>query len=245
MTIKLCILDNDILAPDVVAQGYASYGAMFERLFREVGVDWTFQAFRTPLGEYPASFDEFDAVLLTGSKADSFSDEPWVVTLREKVTTLIAARKPLLGVCFGHQLIAYCMGANVGRAPQGWGIGAQNYPWLGEGAAWSRVEGETLSLLAAHQDQVLELPKGAELLAGNEHCPIAAFTAGGHILSVQPHPEFDQAYEGMILDRIRPQLDEPKYQRCHETLSKPHDGLRMARTMVDFVERALWTTAPV
>ena len=62
-------------------------------------------------------------VLLTGSRADSFSDEPWVRVLRGHVSELLERRKPLLGICFGHQLIAHCLGAPVGRAPQGWGMG--------------------------------------------------------------------------------------------------------------------------
>ena len=119
---KLCILDNDILDGHL-AEAYSSFGALFIRLFEGVGTDWTMAVFHTQLGQYPASFDDFDAVLLTGSRADSFSDAPWAVELRRHVTTLLDQRKKMVGVCFGHQLIALCMGARVGRAPQGWGAG--------------------------------------------------------------------------------------------------------------------------
>ena len=133
-TLRVCILDNDNLDPAVV-DTYVSYGAMTEKMFAAAGVPWQFERFNTTRGEYPASFDAYDAVLLTGSKADSFSDEPWVRTLRERTTELLEQRKKLLGICFGHQLIAYCLGAEVGRAPQGWGMGRMGYDWVGADAA--------------------------------------------------------------------------------------------------------------
>jgi GMP synthase-like glutamine amidotransferase len=125
---KLCILDNDFLDP-TVAPTYIGYGAMFERLLRQAGADGTFDIFNTVRGEYPASFAPYDAVLLTGSKADSFSQEPWVLTLKDKVQALLDAKKKLVGVCFGHQLIALCLGAKVGRAPQGWGASSGASHW--------------------------------------------------------------------------------------------------------------------
>src|SRR4051812_13498494 len=100
---RICILDNDHLDP-AVADTYVSYGAMTETMFAAAGVPWRFDRFDTTQGHYPDSFDPYDAVLLTGSKHDSFSDEPWVVALRERVTELLAQRKKLLGICFGHQL---------------------------------------------------------------------------------------------------------------------------------------------
>ena len=116
---KLCVLDNDVLDP-AVEPTYTSYGAMFERLLRAAGADWSFDIFNTTQGQYPASFDAYAAVLLTGSQADSFSQEDWVLELRRCVEQLLNAKKKLIGVCFGHQLIALCLGARVGRASQGW-----------------------------------------------------------------------------------------------------------------------------
>ena len=96
-------------------------------MFAAAGVPWRFDRFDTPNGRYPESFDDYDVVLLTGSKADSFSDEPWVQELRRRVTGLLQQRKKLLGICFGHQLIAHCLGAEVGRAPKGWGMPCRIY----------------------------------------------------------------------------------------------------------------------
>ncbi len=231
---KLCILENDYLDP-VVEPTYKGYGAMFERLLQAAGATGEFDIFNTTKGEYPASFDAYDAVLLTGSRADSFSQEPWVLTLRAKVEELLNAKKKLVGVCFGHQLIALCMGAKVGRAPQGWGAGRMQYQWLAPDLP--NAQGRTdVALLASHQDQVFELPPGATLLATSEFCPVAAYAVQDRVFCVQPHPEFVEAYSAFLLDKRRPLLGEEQYLACTDSLAQGHDGEAVAHMMVAFIE---------
>ncbi|MDO9312916.1 MAG: amidotransferase [Burkholderiaceae bacterium] len=228
---KLCILDNDFLDP-AVEPTYVGYGAMFERLLRQTGAEGRFDIFNTVKGEYPASFDAYDAVLLTGSKADAFSQEPWVLTLKDQVQALLKAKKKLIGVCFGHQLIALCLGAKVGRAPQGWGAGRMTYQWLAPELAQGR---EAVALLASHQDQVFELPSGTQLLATSDFCPVAAFGIDGQVFCVQPHPEFVEDYSAFLLNKRRAMFGEEKYHEFTQSLAKGHDGLAVARMIVAFI----------
>lgn len=230
---KLCILDNDFLDP-AVEPIYTGYGAMSERLLRQAGAEGEFAIFNTVKGEYPDSFEAYDAVLLTGSKADSFSQEPWVLALKEKVQALLKARKKLIGICFGHQLIALCMGAKVGRAPQGWGAGRMSYEWTAPELPEAQGRNE-VALLASHQDQVLELPSGAKLLATSAFCPVAAFGVDGQVFCVQPHPEFVEDYSAFLLNKRRTMFGEEKYQAFIQSLAQGHDGLAVARMMVAFI----------
>jgi GMP synthase-like glutamine amidotransferase len=230
----ICILENDILDPDG-APVWGSYAAMFEGLLRSAGYQGTVEAFNARQGQYPDSFDCYDAVLLTGSRADSFSDEAWVVDLRQRVCALLASGQRLIGVCFGHQLIAHCLGARVERAPQGWGLGRTVYNWHGpEDVAGSQG---TLALLASHQDQVFDLPAGATLLASNTHCPIAAYSIGKQVLCVQPHPEFDAQYSAFLLGKRRTIFGESVYLDRMSSLSHGHDGERFASFMLRFIEQ--------
>jgi GMP synthase-like glutamine amidotransferase len=232
---KLCLLENDELDGELGAR-YDRLGAMFKRLFADAGADWTIEVFNTYRGEYPASFDDYDAVLLSGSKADSYSQESWVQALRQKVSELLQQRKKLMGVCFGHQLIASCLGAKVGRAPQGWGAGSMKYQW--HDPQWPAAQGRTdITLLASHQDQVLELPAGATLLASNDFCPVAAFAVGTQVLCVQPHPEFVEDFSAYLLNKRRAILGETLYHAGSQSLAQGHEGVAMARMMVAFVER--------
>ena len=236
-TRRICILDNDNLDP-AVADAYVSYGAMTEKMFAAAGVPWRFERFNTTRGEYPESFDAYDAVLLTGSKADSFSDEPWVRTLRERTSELLAQRKKLLGICFGHQLIAVCLGADVGRAAQGWGMGRMRYEWLGEPPLKPAAADATINLLASHQDQVRSLPAGATLLARSEFCPIAAYRVDDHVFCIQPHPEFVEDYSAWILSKRPESVAADRREHVRAEMALPHDGLDVARFMQAFVEGA-------
>lgn len=232
---KLCILENDDLDPAVVPT-FSRYGDMFERLFRDAGATgWQFDIFNTPRSEYPASFDAYDAILLTGSKADSFSNEPWVVDLRQRVSALLDQKKKLLGICFGHQLIAICLGAKVGRAPQGWGVGRMSYDWHAADLPLA-PEDNKMALLVSHQDQVLELPENAVLLASNAHCPVAGYAVGEEVFCVQGHPEFVEEYSAFLMGRRRERLGETLYNNGVDSLQHGHDGLAVARMMIAFVE---------
>jgi len=230
---KLCILENDLLdAP--LQDAYGGFGAMFQRLLRQAGAVGEFDVFNTVRGEYPESFDAYDAVLLTGSRADSFSQEPWVLALKDKVTALLETKRKLIGVCFGHQLIALCMGAKVGRAPQGWGAGRMQYAWTAPDLP--QAQGRTgIALLASHQDQVFDLPSGAKLLATSEFCPVAAFGVDDQVFCVQPHPEFVEDFSAYLLNKRRSILGEDKYTSSTASLAHGHDGLDVARMMVAFI----------
>jgi len=232
---RICILDNDNLDPAVV-ESYVSYAAMMETMFAAAGVRWQFERFNTTRFEYPDTFDVYDAVLLTGSRADSYSDEPWVRTLRDRVGELLGQRKKLLGICFGHQLISLCLGAEVGPAPQGWGIGRMTYDWCGPAPLTPTHRAPTVALLASHQDQVVTLPTGATLLARSEFCPIAAYQVADHVLCVQAHPEFTDDYSAYLLEKNRALVGEERHAQARADLGRPHDGLDVARFMRVFVE---------
>lgn len=231
---KLCILDNDILEGQL-AQDYTSFGSLFIRLFEQAGAQWRMDVFNTQHGEYPASFDDYDAVLLTGSRADSFSDEAWVVELRRRVTALLEARKRMVGVCFGHQLIALCMGAPVGRAPQGWGAGRMTYDWHRNDLPHC-TERTAISLLASHQDQVHALPSGATLVASSDFCPVAAFTVDDAVFCIQPHPEFEESLSAYLINKRRDLLGAEKHSASLNSLAHGHEGAHIARMLVAFIE---------
>ena len=158
------------------------------------------------------------------------------------VSALLAQGQKLVGVCFGHQLIAHCLGARVERAAQGWGLGRTVYDWHGPDGIANPLG--KLALLASHQDQVLELPEGATLLASNAHCPIAAYSISEQVLFVQPHPEFDARYAAFLLGKRRAMFGEAVYQDRLKTLEEGHDGIQFGAFMLQFIYPDLGRSAP-
>ncbi|MEX1198054.1 MAG: gamma-glutamyl-gamma-aminobutyrate hydrolase family protein [Pseudohongiellaceae bacterium] len=231
--IRLAILDCDILYPELQPQWH-SYGEMFRRLLGEAGVDWDMRLYTVINGEYPASPDEADAFLITGSKYDAFADEDWVRRLREYVRTLYAQGKPLIGICFGHQLLAHALGGEAARSDKGWGLGVMRYE-LQERPGFID-EGDAVRLIASHRDQVRRLPADARLLLSNAFCPLAGFHVPGRLLALQGHPEFTARYAQDLLDCRKDRLPAATVTAARRTLvAEEAEGIRVGRWIRRFV----------
>lgn len=235
---KLAILDADILRDDLTER-YDSYGRMFIKLFRRVAPHWHCQAFNVVHGDYPDMAD-FDAFLVTGSKSDAFSDEPWIAGLREFCRRCYhydkkdQQDKKLLGICFGHQLLAHALGGKADRSSSGWGLGVMTYQ-LCEQPDFI-ADDEPVTLLVSHQDQVVALPGNAQRLLHNDFCRNAAFLIPGKVLCFQGHPEFTHQYLRDLMAGRRDQLDPKVFAAAEQSMHTPHEGDRVARWMVRFVE---------
>ena len=135
----------------------------------------------------------------------------------------------------GHQLIAYCMGAQVGRSDKGWGTGRMTYQWLEPQLPGANGRTE-IALLASHQDQVLELPAGTRLIATSDFCPVAGYAKGEEVFCVQAHPEFVVDYSSFIIGRRRGSWTDEKVDSALESLKLGHEGDAVAHMMVAFVQ---------
>jgi GMP synthase-like glutamine amidotransferase len=233
MTLNICILETDVLRPELVEQ-YHGYGRMFETLFAHQPIPAQFTVFNVMNGEYPPVDARYDAYLVTGSKADSFATDPWIETLKAFLLERYQRGDKLLGICFGHQLLALLLGGKAERATQGWGVGTHEYT-LANRAAWMTPEIETLTLLISHQDQVTALPQQASVVASSEFCPFAAYQIGNQVLCFQGHPEFIHDYSRALLDIRQQHLGEPIYNRAIASLDRDHHGITVAEWMMRFV----------
>jgi GMP synthase (glutamine-hydrolysing) len=144
--------------------------------------------FHVPEGELPAEFG-FDAGVVTGSRASVYWDEPWIADLQSWVGEAIDRGLPMLGVCFGHQLLADALGGTV-EAMDEYEIGYREVRQERENRLLDGVD-EDFTVFTTHSDAVTELPPGAELLAANDY-GVHGFRRGD-VYAVQFHPEYDTA----------------------------------------------------
>ncbi|MBA1197820.1 amidotransferase [Pseudomonas shirazensis] len=237
MSLRICILETDVLRPELTAQ-YQGYGRMFEQLFLRQSVNQAeFRVYNVMNGDYPPEGERFDAYLVTGSKADSFGDDPWIQTLKAYLLKLYERGDKLLGVCFGHQLLALVLGGKAERADRGWGVGVHRYT-LAAHAPWMDPQVTELTLLISHQDQVTQLPKGATVIASSDFCPNAAYHVGDQVLCFQGHPEFVHDYSRALLDARQEHLGDEVYQRAIASLKLEHQGDLVGEWMLRFVAHA-------
>ena len=136
-----------------------------------------------------------------------------------------AARVPMVGVCFGHQIIAQAMGGKVERHAGGWAVGATDYDFAGQ----------TMTLNAWHRDQVTQVPDGARVIASNDFCTNAALLYDGHALTMQPHPEFGAGFvDGLIRTRGKGVVPDDLMAVATERLPDPLQNQTMANQIAAF-----------
>lgn len=182
----------------------------------------------------PSSLTECDAWLITGSPQSAYDQDPWIQNLIETLNELHSLKKKIIGICFGHQLLAQAFGGKVEKAKVGWGLGVQKIQIIKK-KPWMSPHAEELSLLFSHQDQVTRLPPGAEQLATSDYCPHQMFQLDDHILSLQGHPEFTKEYSQSRIQARKAILEPNFLQDRIESLNQTVRGDLMGQWIVNFL----------
>ena len=220
--------------PSGLAERFGSYPQMFEALLG--GPGRTFQSHDVTAGDYPAP-DAFDALLITGSPAGAYDPLPWIAPLKDFLRA--NAAKPMVGICFGHQIMAEAFGGTVEKSDKGWGIGLQRYAVL-EREPWMDAASE-FAIPASHQDQVVVQPPQTRVVAASAFTPFAALAwAGQPSISFQGHPEFAPAYaEALLLNRRGTRFSEAVADAAIASLAAPNDRARVGGWIVRFLNQAV------
>jgi GMP synthase (glutamine-hydrolysing) len=213
-------------SPDELRDSVGDYGEMFTRLLDGHGFD--FQIFSVVDGEFPAGTEDADGWLITGSKHGVYEDHDWIPPLEDLIRDIRDAGQPLVGVCFGHQIIAQALGGKVAKFDGGWSIGRTEYDF-GD---------HKLALNAWHQDQVIDAPEGAEIIASTDFCANAAMMIGDKILTIQPHPEFTAPLvAGLIEHRGRGNVPDALLDAAEDVLDTGTDNDKFADQMAAVLKR--------
>lgn len=234
---KLGILKCDRVSDEFIAD-HGQYPEMFANLLQPADPTLEYLIFDAEHGELPSDIHVVDAYLITGSRHGVNDGLPWVEQLEDFVRQLHAAQKKAIGICFGHQVIAKALGGQVIKSPKGWGVGmSQNTLFIHK--EWMKKSKQQFNLLVSHQDQVVELPQGAEVLAGSDFCPYFMMQISHHFLTVQGHPEFTKAYSRDLMVSREDALNEREYNRGIKSLELSEDDALMAQWIIDFIRYPL------
>ncbi|MBU6318439.1 MAG: type 1 glutamine amidotransferase [Alphaproteobacteria bacterium] len=226
--------------PAALAEAFPDYPGMFAELLGAGLGDFEFAPIRLLDGGALPDPALLEGAVITGSPSGVYDDQPWIGPLKAFVRSAHSARLPIVGVCFGHQILADALGGDVRKSPKGWGVGRHTYEVV-ETRDWMVDARETFSLVASHQDQVISAPKRSVTLARSAHTDHAMLVyEDAPFMSVQGHPEFSDAFASSLYS-VRRGIAYPEVaadHAIHSLSAIQGDHALVARWMARFLSMA-------
>ncbi|XP_077238205.1 gamma-glutamyl peptidase 5-like [Tasmannia lanceolata] len=192
---------------DYVKMVYGGYFNVFVGAFGEDGETW--DLYRVVEGEFPDMEEliSYDGFVVSGSPNDAYGSDVWILRLCYLLQILDAMQKKVLGICFGHQVLCRALGGKVGKAYGGWDIGLRKVTMVEDLPSCKFLDGleeipTCASIIECHQDEVWEVPLGAEVIAFSDKTGVEMFYIGDHILGIQGHPEYTKDILYNLIDRL-------------------------------------------
>jgi GMP synthase-like glutamine amidotransferase len=222
---KVAILETG-RPPGTLADQFGTYPDMFARL---LGAGFEIEIFDVQAGALPEA-DMHAAYLITGSPAGVYDPLPWIDPLQQFIRS--ARDSKMVGICFGHQVMAEALGGHVEKSDKGWGAGLHRYsivrsePWIDSAA--------TIAAPASHQDQVVVQPPNTDVVAASDFTPLAALAwTDRPAISFQFHPEFSPAFAKALIERRFDIVPNPD--AAIASLDAPNDSARVGQWIRNFL----------
>ena len=212
--------------PGELAERFGDYPEMM------LGNGYAYTTYDVAAAAPPHRPEEQDAYLITGSPAGVYEDRTWIARLIEWLQEA-KGRTKLVGICFGHQIMAEAFGGRVAKSDKGWGIGLHRYR-VRERAPWMD-EAPSFAIAVSHQDQIVEPPPRSRWLAGSDFCELGLLAYDDQpAISFQCHPEFEPAFAKALIEARRDRLPDPD--AAIASLDQPDDRDRVAGWIRRFLE---------
>jgi GMP synthase-like glutamine amidotransferase len=224
---KLAVLETGV-PPGDLAVRFGRYPDMYRRM---LGLSAPLPSYDVAAGQLPKTVELHDAYIVSGSPAGAYDPLPWIADLTAFLLDA-KGRAKLIGICFGHQIMAQAFGGRVAKSDKGWGVGLHSYrvaerqPWMDETSA--------VAIPASHQDQVVEKPPETVVTLTSAFTPFAGLAYSDQAaISFQFHPEFDPAFAKALIEARRDSLTHPE--AAQNTLDAPHDNAQVGEWIASFL----------
>ncbi|MCJ1404176.1 hypothetical protein MMC11_007401 [Xylographa trunciseda] len=242
MPLRIAILECDTPLTNTRTK-YGGYGGVFTTLLnagsKSIGLDRHELDISTwevvDKQEYP-SLEDVDAVLITGSRHNSFDDVPWINRLVEFTQQVLAQdRVRIIGVCFGHQIVGRAMGVKVGRSDRGWEASVCKMDLTAKGK--ELFGKDKLRIHQMHKDIVFTYPPEVEPLGSSPRCEVQGMLIPKRVITIQGHPEFNVEIVTELLEARHKQgiFDDKTYEDAMHRVGREQDGVLVSGVFLKFL----------
>lgn len=205
------IVVYDCVTGDALTEKYGRTGPLIIKWIESYLPEATFSSVHIAGNHAPPGPENIDGIIISGSEKGVYDNTLWMQPLRENLRLMQSAGVAMFGICFGHQIIADVFGGEAIKANEGFVAGAKSF----------NDRGNEVAAYLAHQDQVVEVPPGAQVIASAAHCPVAALSYDFPALSVQFHPEYSREFASDLIDMFGAELmTEDQLQSARDSLSQ-------------------------
>lgn len=233
---RVAILNTDTEVSDFALRN-GHDGARFLGYVLSARPEWEPAVYMAMDGELPRA-GEYDASIITGSPSSVNDPDQWIVGLKEWIRGEVAARRPLFGACFGHQVIATALGGEVGPSASGWRLGAAKTAFTSV-RPWMEPAQELVRLFCCNKEQVVVPPPGADILGGDPLCPVGSFAIGDHVFTTQYHPEMPRHYIAALAEEMAGTVGPETLAIARDQIAGAVDGDLFAEWTARFFEVSL------
>ena len=195
------------------------FGRYDAKIARLLGEGYRGTTYEIQSGQFPERAEDNDAYIVTGSSAGVYEDHDWIPPLKAFLRQAKGKTK-LVGICFGHQIMAEAFGGRVEKSEKGWGVGLHRYE-VRDQAPWMDPV-PSFAIPVSHQDQIVEQPPSSRIVAASP------FTSFGMLayddqpaISFQCHPEFTHGFAQALIEHRRERLPDPE--AALQSLEQPDD----------------------
>ena len=211
---------------------HGDYPNFFEPLILEAMPESEVTFFDVTCMQFPSQRSMCEVYVVSGSKKSCNDPDAWITQLHEFVYECFQHHTPLVGICFGHQVMARALGGEVERSHKGWGVGVHSYYLTKQRHLFDNQS--EVRLICSHQDQVTKVGKGGEVIGGSEFCPNAIVTYKECHIGIQAHPELSKDYARDSLAKRKHLVGDATYFQALHGLEQQVDSVMVAQGLLKY-----------